>query len=161
MNLTLENPKMNDNFFKNIDKHLPQIKNLDINVDYFVITDKAMDSLSKLSKLQSIKIQCYEYIFDDIYEETDGILPRITDIGLLNVIDNCPKINSIEFYGRPNISHKTIDALIALALRKPNIYFKHNFSDIGKSCSYDSAKDIVFNVIDLKSYQLPNNLVIN
>ncbi len=93
--------------------------------------------------------------------ETGFIYPLITDIGLLNVINNCPKINSIQFYGRSNISHKTIDGLIALALRKHNIYFKHHFSDIGKSCSYDSAKGIVFNVIDLKSYQLPNNLVIN
>jgi hypothetical protein len=156
MNLILESPKMNDNFFENIDKHLPQIKHLVITVDNFMITDKAMDSLSKLSKLQSIKIRCPE----DIYEETYDILPLITDIGLLNVINNCPKINSIEFYGRPNISHKTIDALIALALRKPNIYFKHRFYDIDKSCSYDSAEDIVFNVIKLKSYQLPNNLVI-
>jgi hypothetical protein len=157
MNLEIDFHQINDHFFENIDKHLPQIKHLDITVDKFMITDKAINSLSKLSKLQSIKIRCPE----DIYEETYDILPRITDIGLLNVINNCPKINSIEFKGRPNISHKTIDALIALALKKPNIYFEHYFYEIGKSCSYDSAKDIVFNVIDLKSYQFPNNLVIN
>ncbi len=87
-------------------------------------------------------------------KQTDDILPLITDIGLLNVINNCPQINSIEFYGRPNISHKTIDALIALALQKHKIYFKHRF-DIR-----DSAEDIVFNVIDLDSYQLLSNLVI-
>jgi hypothetical protein len=149
---------MNDNFFENIDKHLPQIKHLDIRVDN-EITDKAMNSLSKLSKLQSIKILFPKVMH--VFKETDNILPLITDIGLLNVINNCPEINSIEFYGRPNISHKTIDALIALALQKPKIYFEHHFYDIGKSCSYDSAKDIVFNVIDLKSYQLPNNLVID
>jgi hypothetical protein len=152
INLKVENLKMKDIFFEDIDKHLPQLKRLDITVDNFIITDKAMNSLSKLSKLQSIKIRCPE----DIYEETDDILPFITDIGLLNVINNCSQINSIEFYGRPNISHKTIDALIALALRKPKIYFKHRFDDI-----WDSAEDIYFNVIDLKSYQLPNNLVID
>jgi hypothetical protein len=52
----VEDPAMNDNFFENIDKHLPQIKHLDITVDNRIITDRAMNSLSKLSKLQSIKI---------------------------------------------------------------------------------------------------------
>jgi hypothetical protein len=127
MNLKLEKLKMSNIFFENIDKHLPQIKHLDIRVDN-KITDKAMNSLSKLSKLQSIKIRCPQ----KIYKQSGDILPLITDIGLLNVINNCLQINSIEFYGRPNINYKTIDALIALALRKPNIYFKHHFYDIGK-----------------------------
>jgi hypothetical protein len=162
MNLKLENIKMNDNLFENIDKHLPQIEYLDITVDNRIIIDKAMNSLSKLSELQSIKIRCPE----DIYGETDDILsltilPLITDIGIINVINNCSQISSIEFYFRPNISHKTIDALIELVLLEPNIYFNHYLYDIGKSCFYASAKDIVFNVIDLKSYQLPNNLVID
>jgi hypothetical protein len=156
MKLKVEKLKMNDIFFEDIDKHLPQLKYLDIRVDN-KITDKAMNSLSKLSKLKLIKIRCPE----EIFEERNDILPLITDIGLLNIINNCPQINSIEFYSRPNISHKTIDALIALALRKPKTYFKHHFYDIGKSCFYASAKDIIFNVIDLKSYQLPNNLVID
>jgi hypothetical protein len=145
-------PKMNDIFFEDIDKHLPQLKHLDIRVDN-KITDKAMNSLSKLSKLQSIKINCYE----DIVEETKYILPLITDIGLLDVINNCPQINLIVFNSRPNISHKTIDALIALALRKPRIQFDLYFTDIEKECI---CEDITFTAIDLKGFQFPNNLVI-
>ncbi len=106
--------------------------------------------MSKLSKLKSIKTGKIGYI-----------LPNITDSGVIDVINNCPQINSIILNMRPNITHKKIDALIALALRKPRIQFKHNFYDIGKSCFWDWAEDIVFNVIDLKSYQLPNNSVID
>jgi hypothetical protein len=57
-------------------------------------------------KLQSIKIKCLENIF----EKTKDILPFITDSGLIDVINNCLEINSIEFKGRLNITHKTIDA---------------------------------------------------
>jgi hypothetical protein len=106
-NLKVEKLKMNDIFFEDIDKHLPQLKHFLITVDN-KITDKTMNSLSKLLKLQSIKFEGYDYDF-----------PNITDSGLIDVINNCPQINSIVFKGRPNITHKTIDALITLALRKP------------------------------------------
>jgi hypothetical protein len=43
MNLKVENPIMNDIFFEDIDKHLPQLKHLTITVDNKVITDKAMN----------------------------------------------------------------------------------------------------------------------
>jgi hypothetical protein len=136
--LKLLSPPMNDIFFVDIDKHLPQLKHLDITV-VNKITNKAMNSLSKLQNLQSIKIRCPE----DIDERSDDILSRITDSGLIHIINNCPQINSIVLNCRPNISHKTIDALIALALRKPRIYFTHHFKDS-----------------DSESYELPNNLVI-
>jgi hypothetical protein len=155
--LMLENPKMNDIFFADIDKHLPKLKRLDIIVDNFIITDKAMNSLSKLMNLKSIKIKCPENIF----EETEDIMPLITDSGLIDVINNCSEINSIEFKGRPNITHNTIDALIALALRKPRIYFKHRFDDIEEDYQYFSYEDIYFTAIDLKSFEFPNNLIIN
>jgi hypothetical protein len=115
--------------------------------------------LSKLQKLQSIRIVCPRDInegTDDTDEQIDDILPFITDSVLIDFINNCPEINSIAFKCKPNISYGTIDALIALALRKPCIQFKHNFySYLG------SAKDIVYNSIDLKNFQLHNNLVIN
>jgi hypothetical protein len=43
MNLILENPKLNDIFFEDIDKHLPQLKHLSITVHKNKITDKAMN----------------------------------------------------------------------------------------------------------------------
>jgi len=63
--LKVENSEMNDIFFEDIDKHLPQLKHLQIEV-YNNITDKAMNSLSKLQKLQSIQIQS-NGIIENIY----------------------------------------------------------------------------------------------
>jgi hypothetical protein len=159
--LKVENPDMNDLFFEDIDKHLPQLKHLDIMVDNNETTDKAMNSLSKLSKLESITIECPHFVPQyEVTEEDNSadMLPFITDIGLLNVINNCPQINSIVFRDRPNISHKTIDALMALALREPFIQFNHYFCEIEKefiSRGYD--EDITFTAIDLKSFQFPIN----
>jgi hypothetical protein len=158
--LKLENPLTNDIFFEDIDKHLPQLKHLDIKVDNKLITDKAMNSVSKLSKLQSIKIKSQAFMKTYVKND-DFILPLITDSGLINLINNCPQINSIYILkGRPNITHQTIDALIVLALKKPRIRFKHNFYGI-ENDFYDSDEDIIITAIDLNTFQLPNNLIID
>jgi hypothetical protein len=140
--------EVNDNFFEDIDKHLPQIKYLDITVDNR-ITDKAMNSLSKLKKLQTLLIHT-------VY----GNIRFVTDLGLIHVINNCSQINSILFNCRPNITHKTIDALIALSLRKPNIRFKHSFNDMERG-GYQSYHSFTYTTIDLKGFDLPKNLIIN
>jgi hypothetical protein len=80
-----------NNFFEDIDKHLPQLKHLQIEV-YNNTTDKAINSLSKLQKLQSIKIQS-NGIIENIYWD---IMPFITDSGLIDLINNCLQINSIQ-----------------------------------------------------------------
>jgi hypothetical protein len=158
--LKLENLLMNDIFFEDIDKHLPQLKHLDIKVDNKLITDKAMNSLSKLSKLQSIKIKSQAFMKRYIKND-DFILPLITDSGLINFINNCPQINSIYVLkGRPNITYQTIGALIVLALKKPRIQFKHNFYDI-ESDFYYSDGNMIFTAIDLNTFELPNNLIID
>jgi hypothetical protein len=116
---------------------------LEIRVDD-KITDKALKSLSKLQELQSIIIKLrYRLLF-------------ITDLGLIDLINNYPQINSIVFYCKSNITQKTIDALIALALRKPRIHFNHRFDGY-----YSSAEDMISNKFDSKDFQLPNNLVMN
>jgi hypothetical protein len=116
--LKLQNPVMNDIFFGEIDKHLPQLKHLDITFDKNGITDKALNSLSKLSKLKTLRIDSFDRLI------------FIAEEKILNVINNCPQINSIRFERRPNITHKTIDALITLALRKRRIQFNHYLYDI-------------------------------
>jgi hypothetical protein len=104
-----------NNFFEDIDKHLPQLKHLQIEV-YNNTTDKAINSLSKLQKLQSIKIQS-NGIIENIYWD---IMPFITDSGLIDLINNCLQINSIEFNCRPNISRQTILVLILKTEHKPS-----------------------------------------
>jgi hypothetical protein len=148
---------VNDIFFEDIDKHLPQLKRLDITVDNS-ITDKAMNSLSKLSKLQ---ILC---ILSD-HNHNKKNLRLVTDSGLLDVINNCPQINSIRLKYEPNITRKTIDALIALALRKPHIQLKHSIGDIKREnnyyFNYYFDKPHIWTAINLKSFDLPKNLIIN
>jgi hypothetical protein len=113
----------------------------------------------RLQKLQSIRIVCPRDIdegIDDTDEQIDDILSFITDSVLIDFVNNCSEINWIALRCKPNISYGTIDALIALPLRKPHIQFKHYFFSY-----FGWAKDIVYNSIDLKNLQLPNNLVIN
>jgi hypothetical protein len=109
------------------------------------ITDKALKSISELKNLSKITI-------DSSNDTMDGI----TDSGVMAIIENCPKINSIRIKVKSNVTHKTIDALIALALRKPRIQFKHLLSDIEKL--EDSSRDIEENtshVVNLRSYLKP------
>ncbi len=68
---------MNHIFFEDIDKYLPQLKHLDIMFDNNEITDKAFNSLSKLSKLQTLRIDSFDRLI------------FITEEKLLNVINNC------------------------------------------------------------------------
>ncbi len=67
---------MNHIFFEDIDKYLPQLKHLDIMFDNNEITDKAFNSLSKLSKLQTLRIDSFDRLI------------FITEEKLLNVITN-------------------------------------------------------------------------
>jgi len=68
-------------------------------------------------------------------------------------IKNCLSIQSIRLKKGLNISHKTVDGLIALALKRPKIYFDHSFYT-----TEDSS--IILN--DLKISQVfPNNITLN
>jgi hypothetical protein len=145
MNLKVRTLRMNDQFFKDIDKHLPQLKHLDVMVDK-KITDNAMESLSKLSKLQSIKMKREGYL-----------LETITDFGLKDIINNCPQIKSIVFKDRPNISESTIYALIRLALRKPRVQFNHYFHGLQEKYL---VSDGFIRRVFFESSELPNNLII-
>jgi hypothetical protein len=138
-------------FLENIDKHLPQLKHLNIIVenDRIIFIDKALNSLSKLSKLQTLRI------------DSNQDLIFIAEEKLLNVINNCPQINSIRFEKRTNISHRTIDALIALALRKPRVKYNHCFCDIEKEPHFRRKRNRKKRVIHLQTYQFPNNLNID
>ncbi len=83
----------------------------------------------------------------------------------MDVINNCPQINSIRLKYEPNITRKTIDALIALALRKPHIQLKHSIGDIKREnnyyFNYYFDKPHIWTAINLKSFDLPKNLIIN
>jgi hypothetical protein len=105
--------EMNDNFFKDIDLYLPQLTHLKVGKckDF---TDYAMKSLAKMDKLKVVSFTRFK--------SRDF---EITDSGLCDLVNNCPSIQSINFETKANITIKTINALIELALKKPRIYFSH------------------------------------
>jgi hypothetical protein len=153
--LSLSHPLINDKVFDKMSHFIPNLKVLSLYVIHITdditdnitdnITDKALKSISELKNLSKITI-------DSSNDTMDGI----TDSGVMAIIENCPKINSIRIKVKSNVTHKTIDALIALALRKPRIQFKHLLSNIEKL--EDSSRDIEENtshVVNLKSYLKP------
>jgi len=107
-------PKIEDNFFEDIGFYLPQLKYLSFNA--FKIRDNALNSISKLKKLNTISIEGH---FGMNWSE-------ITDTALHYLINNCPQIKSIQFSNRTNITNKTIEQLMA-SQTKPSIQCKHRF----------------------------------
>jgi hypothetical protein len=102
-----------------------------------------------LAKLKALK----SLVFNRL--KTNQKFMSITDNGVIDVINNCPELESIRVNSRPNISHKTIEALIELALSKPRVYLSHTFSSIDRKCNNCVA-------IDLSLYKpFPINLEIN
>ncbi len=89
------------------------------------------------------------------------IICKIANIIIANII--IAKIytfvyNSIKFNGRPNMSHKIIDTLKSLALRKLRIDFNHRIDNIKEEYDfYGFDEDISFTAIDLKNYKFLNN----
>jgi hypothetical protein len=116
--LLIKFPKIDDNFFKDIELSVPQLKSTEEE-----ISDNTFKCLAKLKALKSL-------VFNRL--KTNHKFMSITDNGVIDVINNCPELESIRVNSRPNISHKTIEALIDLALSKPRLYFSHTFSSIDR-----------------------------
>ena len=76
--------------FKDIDIHLPKLKYLSIDITECEIRDIALNSLSKLKKLQTIE---FLSILD--YFSTKYLMPSVTYLSFYKVINNCPEIKSI------------------------------------------------------------------
>ncbi len=57
---------------------------------------------------------------EEDFEVNEDYMPFIIDLGLIDVINNCPKINFVVFFVRPNITSETIDALKALEFNNKN-----------------------------------------
>ena len=84
----------------------------------------------------------------------------LTDEPFCEIINNCPEIRSICLRERPKITHKTIDALISLAERKPKSDFVHSFGY--KPYNYNKRSeqnlDYLEFLTDKKYENVPKNL---
>lgn len=137
---------INDRFFVDIDLHFNQLRRLCLTVDQ--ITDRALKSISKLKQLR--------YLSLDVHHSRSIGFPLVTDSGLCDVIYHCRSIESIIFYGRPNITIVTINALVLLALSKPKVDFNHYFGYIERKFSSDYTPiELVFVT------NLPKNIMIS
>jgi hypothetical protein len=135
--------QINDYFFNDINLYLPQLTHLRVSINRN-ISDNCLESLSKLQNLKSV---VFEPFFD---VKPDSSL--ITDSAICHFIDKCPSIQSIHLERGPNISHKTVETLIALALRRPQIDFYYFFESI-ENCS-----SIPLNDINANNKSFPNNM---
>lgn len=54
-------------------------------------------------------------------------MSSISDAGICDVMDNCAQFRSLSFVLEPNITHKTIEKFVEIAVKRPQIRFKHNF----------------------------------
>jgi hypothetical protein len=143
---------INDEFFEDIDLHLPQLKHL--NATVWEITDRTLHSLTKLKKLEKIKLIRY------IRSSHCFKCPFFTDKGVCHLINNCSQLKSIYFKLDSNLCYTNcntkiyaqniVNDLIALALRKPKIYFNHYFKDYDKK----------YFGFDKNNYIIPKNLQI-
>jgi len=142
--LSLSYPKFNETFFENIDLYLPQLTYLYLNFNKryidIDIRDEDMHSLAKLSKLRALSLDC---CFDS---------PKfqfITDEGFCHFITNCPNIEKVRFRRGPNISRKSIETIISLAVQKPKLNFGFFFGSVEDD----------YPVVYMSPYKsLPNNL---
>jgi hypothetical protein len=136
--------RLTDSFFEDIDLYLPNLKTVII-VSETDLTNKTLYSLSKLKNLRRIHFSLMPFAYKNI-----------TDDSIHEFLDFCQSIEVIEFNGRPNISNKTIDKLIATALLNPRkiIRFKCGF--------LDPVNEVEFAHIDMNSYtdRIPDNLKI-
>jgi len=130
--------ELNDHYFKDIELYLPQLKHLTVHIND-KISHNTMYSLAKLNNLKVIAFEGFSVKY-----------PQITDSAICHLINNCSAIQSISFEKGPEITPKIIDALIARVLKRPRIDFDHSFSLI--------INDAFDRKLDLKSYQIPNNL---
>jgi Leucine-rich repeat (LRR) protein len=144
-NLTISYKELSDDFFEGVHQFVPNLKIIDIESEA-VMTDKLIYSLSKLKRLQKI-----------VFRQNACAHKSMTDDSICEMINSCEDIEKISFNARPNITHKTIDTLIAAALKRKRI-------NIDFSCGFSAAGDeAAFAQIDVNSFadRMPENLKIS
>jgi hypothetical protein len=125
---------LNDNFYKDIDIHLPQLKSIEFNCSQsspHCVTDKTLENLAKMKNLTKLFINC----------------EKTTISGIQKFIKNSPQIKTIHSNDR-TISKKTIDAFIERANNNEKIKYEFIPSD---------SRDEVF---ISKTDQIPHNLLV-
>ena len=130
-------------YFDDIDVYLPQLIYFYCGL-YYDLLNFMLKPLSKLRNLKYVIIDYSSFNSDP------------TDDEICEIINNCPEITSICFSINPYITHKTIDALISLAEKKPFCYFVHSFGP--KPDGSEEDFDYLEFISNQKYESLPKNL---
>lgn len=143
--LIISYKELTEDFFVNIQTALPELRVLDIDSDK-QFSDSFMVWLSGLPKLKKL-----------VVKHSSNAHKDMTDDSICQLLTSCPKIETISFSSRPNITHKTIETLIEVALKRPK-------DSIHFSCGFSSGGDEQqFTQIDVNSFaqRIPENLKIS
>ena len=131
---------IDDNFFDGIQYLTPKLKDLKIKTKE-EITDNSMLSIAKLRRLEGLIIN----------RDSKKDLKRITDSGVLSVINGCQRIHFFEIHNEIGISDIAVRALIRKAYRNEKTQFKY----------YIEGIENTFNIERIAGGNgLPSNLVI-
>ena len=150
--LHLNIPLLTDKHFDSIDVNAPKLAIFEVTSKNCVLTDKTLLNLAKIKTLSSIDIT---KINADIEEKCEDIAFKITDIGFIEILKNCPKIEKLEINDPLTsvLTAKSIDAIIALKINPKIPLYTFSF--------YDTFDGSIKEYLNQFKDDLPQNLEIN
>lgn len=118
--ITIDCELIDDSFFSDIHKHLPNLVEMTIRSNR--ITDKSMKSFARLQHLNCITL-----------ENSKKYFHKITDDGVCALVNWAPSLRKVNFKSMPNITKVSIDCIVAKAKSLKTITFEYKFSNIEKN----------------------------
>jgi hypothetical protein len=131
--LSIRAPYLTDDHFKDIDKHLPQLKSIKIDSNSG-ITDRTLKTLAKMKSLSKVEVKENEgNPFDEGGEDFN-----ITDSSVSHLLNGCPLMKEIKFDCYTKLTQTSIDSFIDIAKSNPKILYNFYFYSINKmDCDSD------------------------
>ena len=140
--ITLYIPSLKEEFFDNIDKFFPNLENFSL-ICETELTNRLLNTCAKLPSLKGFELDRRHYYHKNI-----------TDSGVCHLIQSCKSLEFLRFQSRPDISSKTLDALITHVIKYTKNSFQFNCG------SAEGVDDIQIQHIDHDHYLniIPTNL---
>jgi hypothetical protein len=149
--LSLHLEQLTDDHLIDINLYLPQLTQITINSSK-TISDKTLNSLSKIKNLSKIDITCY----------TSDDKQNITDSAISNIIKNCSNIRNISFDQKNSnfdfsITKASEKLIIDLAKDNPKHLFNFSYA-VNQINSNNDNKNSRHNTENKSTIDLPQNL---
>ena len=144
--LTLYLKYLSDKHFLNIESVLPNLRSFKVNTSDGYLTDRTVDSLSKLSHLSDVEIS-----------GSSSSLVNITDQSVSALVANCPHIRTVSLFCKTSVGKPTVDQFITTAKQYPKNTYKY-FFEFSQPYDEDSYEELDSGFISYQS--VPENLLI-